>query len=81
FCQDAENGIIQINAEDFPCFLYPEDSYNLDNVEEGLLCGEFLCSGRFSICGQEGWALKDGRYKLEDLFNNIVELFDNPSDS
>ncbi|PSR71615.1 hypothetical protein PHLCEN_2v12468 [Hermanssonia centrifuga] len=127
FCRDVENGVIQINAEDFPCFLYPEDSYNPDNVEEGLLRGEFLRSvfrsiytgprtatkeapgpsagrpskakqhnmtkvtprsiayaaivGRFSICGQDGWALEDGRYKLEDLFNNIVELFDDPSDS
>lgn len=44
FCRDVENGVIQINAEDFPCFLYPEDSYNPDNVEEGLLRGEFLRS-------------------------------------
>ncbi len=43
FCQDIENGVIQINAKDFPCFLYPKDSYNPDNVEEGLLHGEFLC--------------------------------------
>ncbi|THG93296.1 hypothetical protein EW026_g7907 [Hermanssonia centrifuga] len=125
FCRDVENGVIMIMADDLPCFLYPKDKYNPNNVEEGLLRGEYLRSvfcfiytgprtatkeapgpssgpgkaklynmtrvtpqsiayaavvGRFSICGQDKWALEDGSYKLEDLFNTIVELFDDPND-
>ncbi|PSS31972.1 hypothetical protein PHLCEN_2v2261, partial [Hermanssonia centrifuga] len=44
FCRDVENGVIMIMADDLPCFLYPEDKYNPDNVEEGLLRGEYLRS-------------------------------------
>ncbi|PSS30961.1 hypothetical protein PHLCEN_2v2486 [Hermanssonia centrifuga] len=126
FCRDVENGLIMIMADDLPCFLYPEDKYNPEDVEEGLLRGEYLRSvfrfiytgprtatkeapgpsagrpgkaklynmtrvtpesiayaavlGRFSICGQDEWALEDGSYKLEDLFKTIVELFDDPKD-
>lgn len=44
FCRDVENGTIIISHDDWPSFLYPEDDYNPDSIDENLLRGPFLLS-------------------------------------
>ncbi|THG95147.1 hypothetical protein EW026_g6452 [Hermanssonia centrifuga] len=80
FCRDVEHGIIKLDSGDLPCFLYAGGKFNPIDVEEGLLRGEFLLAGRFSISGQDEWSLEDGSYKLEDLFKTILETFDDLND-
>jgi hypothetical protein len=44
FCRDVQNGTIIISHDDWPTFLYPEDDYNADAIDENLLRGPFLLS-------------------------------------
>jgi hypothetical protein len=44
FCCRVQNGTLAITHNDWPSFLYPEDSYNLDALDEHLLQGSFLLS-------------------------------------
>jgi hypothetical protein len=47
FCHAVQNGQISIMADDFQSFLYPEDQYDPEVIDEGLLRGPFLLSVRF----------------------------------
>jgi hypothetical protein len=44
FCRRVQNGTLAITHNDWPSFLYPEDSYNPDALDEHLLWGSFLLS-------------------------------------
>jgi len=44
FSRDVQNGMLAITHNDWPSFLYPEDGYNPDAIDEGLLRGPFLLS-------------------------------------
>jgi len=49
FCQDVQNGNRAITHKTWPSFLYPEDAYNPDALDKGLLRGPFLVSVSLSI--------------------------------
>jgi len=49
FCQDMQNGNRAITHKTWLSFLYPEDAYNPDTLDKGLLCGPFLVSVSLSI--------------------------------
>ncbi|KAH9950132.1 hypothetical protein B0H21DRAFT_706587 [Amylocystis lapponica] len=42
FCRKVRNCEIDIEADDYPSFLYPEDKYNPDQLDEHLLRSDFL---------------------------------------
>ena len=44
FCRDVQNGVCSITHNDWPSFLYPEDGYNPDVIDEKLLQSPFLVS-------------------------------------
>jgi hypothetical protein len=44
FCRRVQNGTLAITHNDWPSFLYPEDSYNPHALDEHLLRGSFLLS-------------------------------------
>jgi len=44
FCRDVHYGNIFISHDDFPSFLYPEEEYNPEAIDENLLRGPFLLS-------------------------------------
>jgi hypothetical protein len=44
FCRRVQNGMLPITHDDWPSFLYPEDKYNADALDEHLLRGTFLLS-------------------------------------
>ena len=44
FCHDVQNGNVVISHNDWPSFLYPEDGYNPNAIDENLLRGPFLLS-------------------------------------
>jgi len=44
FCRRVQNGTLAITHNDLPSFLYPEDEYNADALDEHLLRGPFLLS-------------------------------------
>ena len=46
FCRRVQNGTLPITHDDWPSFLYPEDKYNADALDEHLLRGTFLLSVR-----------------------------------
>jgi hypothetical protein len=48
FCRSVQNGTLAITHNDWPSFLYPEDEYNADAIDEHLLHGPFLISVRLS---------------------------------
>jgi len=49
FCRDVQNGNRAITHNTWPSFLYPEDAYNPEILDEGLLRGPFLVSVSLSI--------------------------------
>jgi hypothetical protein len=49
FCRDVQNGTRSITHKDWPSFLYPENGYNPEVIDEGLLRGPFLVSVSFSV--------------------------------
>jgi len=49
FCCDVQNRIFKITHNDWPSFLYPEDGYNPDVIDEKLLQSSFLVSVSCSI--------------------------------
>ena len=46
FCHEVNEGKINISHNDWPSFLYEEDTYNPDALDEGLLHGPLLVSVR-----------------------------------
>jgi hypothetical protein len=46
FCRNVQNGRLVITHDDWPSFLYPEDMYDPDALDEHLLRGPFLLSVR-----------------------------------
>ena len=44
FCREVNKGKINISHDDWPSFLYEEDTYNPDALNEGLLHGPLLVS-------------------------------------
>jgi hypothetical protein len=48
FCRDVQNGNRIIIHDDWPSFLYPEEGYDPDAIDWGLLRGPFLVS--VSLC-------------------------------
>ena len=42
FCRRVQNGTQVITHNDWPSFLYPEDEYNPDALDEHLMRGPFL---------------------------------------
>jgi hypothetical protein len=44
FCRDVQEGKISVVADDWPTFLYPEDGYDPNAIDVGLLQGPFLLS-------------------------------------
>ena len=46
FCLDVGDGATIITADDWPSFLYPEDGYDPEAIDENLLRGPFLLSVR-----------------------------------
>jgi hypothetical protein len=44
FCRDVQNGTNLISQDDWPSFLYPEEGYNHDAIDENILRGPFLLS-------------------------------------
>jgi len=49
FCWDVQNRNRAITHKTWPSFLYPEDAYNPDALDEGLPRGPFLVSVSLSI--------------------------------
>jgi hypothetical protein len=49
FCHDMQNGTCIITHNDLLSFLYPEDGYNPDAINENLLKSPFLLSVSCSI--------------------------------
>lgn len=41
-CADVKEGRLKLRAGDFPSFLYPEDEFDPDNLDKGLLKSPFL---------------------------------------
>jgi hypothetical protein len=46
FRQDVLSGVQEISHNDWPDFLYPEDGYNPEAIDQTLLQGPFLLSVR-----------------------------------
>jgi hypothetical protein len=42
FCRSVQNGTLVITHDDWPSFLYPENMYNPDALDEHLMHGAFL---------------------------------------
>ena len=47
FCREVNEGKINISHNDWPSFLYKEDTYNPDALDEGLLRGPLLVLASF----------------------------------
>ena len=57
FCHDVQNGTRIITHNDLPSFLYPEDGYNPDAIDESLLKSPFLLSVSRSIIFAYAWLI------------------------
>jgi hypothetical protein len=57
FCHSVQNGTLIITHNHWPSFLYPEDEYNPEAIDEHLLRGEFLLSVRLSFLSMYSYAL------------------------
>ena len=44
FCRNVKDGKCKIKHNDYPSFLYPDDKYNPEALDENLLRGLFLVS-------------------------------------
>jgi hypothetical protein len=42
FCHKVLNGTIAVLHDDWPSYLYPEDGYDPDAIDQNLLQGPFL---------------------------------------
>ena len=68
FCANIINQQIVISAEDYPLFLYPDDQYNSDTIEEELLQSSLLLSVHTHKPLNDATATRTFIYRFSALF-------------